>query len=335
MQTIQSRRDFLTTLSAAGAASVLRARASFGDEGPPETTTVRLPRFFPAACEIPEYVAQELLRAEGLTDVRYVEEQSGDSSQWIARGELDFDWNYAATHLAAIEAGVPIMVLAGMHSGCLELIANDSVDRIADLRGKKVGVYDTSSSPHVLVSLMAAYIGLDPTRDIEWVTSDDATSMQLFVDGKIDAFLGVPPEPQELRDRQIGHTILATATDEPWSQYYCCMLAGSTDYVSQYPVATKRVLRALLKAVDLCVSEPQAVARRMVDGGFAQSYAYALETLSDARFDRWREFDPEDTMRFYALRLHEVGMIKSSPNALIAAGTDWRFLNELKRELKT
>jgi NitT/TauT family transport system substrate-binding protein len=55
---------------------------------------------------------------------------------------------------------------------------------------------------------MAAYIGLDPSRNIEWVTSDDATSMQLFVDGKIDAFLGVPPEPQELRDRQIGHTIL-------------------------------------------------------------------------------------------------------------------------------
>jgi NitT/TauT family transport system substrate-binding protein len=39
-------------------------------------------------------------------------------------------------------------------------------------------------------------------------------------------------------------------------------------------------------------------------------------------------------MRFYALRLHEVGMIKFSPNAILAARTDWRFLNELKRELK-
>jgi NitT/TauT family transport system substrate-binding protein len=56
--------------------------------------------------------------------------------------------------------------------------------------------------------------------------------------------------------------------------------------------------------------------------------------LSDARFDRWREFDPEDTMRFYALRMYEVGMITSSPNKIITDGTDWRFLNELKRELK-
>jgi NitT/TauT family transport system substrate-binding protein len=335
MQIRQSRRDFLAGAALAAGAGTLGARGSLAQDGPPETATVRLPRFFPAACEIPQYLADELLRAEGLTDVRYVEGESGvDSSVWLARGELDFDWNYAATHIASIEAGVPITVLAGMHSGCLELIANDTVRSIAGLRGKKVGVYASSSAPHVLVTLMAAYIGLDPTRDIEWVMSDDATSMQLFVDGKIDAFLAIPPEPQDLRARHIGHTILATAVDEPWSQYYCCMLASSREYVSQYPVATKRVLRALFKAVDLCVSEPESVARRMIDGGFAQSYDYALQTLSDARFDRWREYDPEDSMRFFALRLHEVGMIKSSPNALLAEGTDWHFLNELKRELK-
>jgi NitT/TauT family transport system substrate-binding protein len=335
MQIIQSRRDFLANLSAAGAVSIVGARIVLADEGPPETATVRLPRFFPASCEIPQYVADELLRVEGLTDVRFVEGESGvDSSVWLTRGELDFDWNYAATHIASIEAGVPITVLAGMHSGCLELIANDSVRTIAELKGKKVGVDRLSSSPHVLVTLMAAYIGLDPARDIEWVASSDATSMQLFIDGKIDAFLATPPDPQELRDRQIGHTILATAVDRPWSEYYCCMLAGSAEYVREYPIAAKRVLRALLKAVDFCVSEPESVAQRMVDGGFAQSYDHALRTLNDARFDRWREFDPEDTLRFFALRMHEVGMIKSSPNALLAEGTDWRFLNELKRELK-
>jgi NitT/TauT family transport system substrate-binding protein len=334
MQVIQSRRDFLASASLAAAAGVLGTRKSLADEGPPETTTVRLPRFFPASCEIPEYVASGLLRAEGLTDVRFVEEQSGDSSQWIARGDLDFDWNYAAIHIASIEAGVPIIVLAGMHSGCLELIANDSIHSIAELKGKRVGVYEFSSSPHVLVTLMAAYIGLDPTRDIEWVASGDEASLPLFVEGKIDAFLAVPPEPQELRDRHIGHTILATAVDAPWSQYYCCMLAGRAEYVRRNPVATKRVLRALFKAVDLCVWEPESIARRTVDGGFAASYDHALRTLSDARFDRWREYDPEDTMRFYALRMYEVGMIKSSPNKIIAEGTDWRFLNEIKRELK-
>jgi len=34
------------------------------------------------------------------------------------------------------------------------------------------------------------------------------------------------------------------------------------------------------------------------------------------------------------LRLHEVGLIKSSPEKLIAQAAGWRFLNELKKELK-
>ncbi len=40
------------------------------------------------------------------------------------------------------------------------------------------------------------------------------------------------------------------------------------------------------------------------------------------------------TVRFYALCLREAGMIKSSPKKIIAHGTDWRFLNELKKKLK-
>ena len=68
--------------------------------------------------------------------------------------------------------------------------------------------------------------------------------------------------------------------------------------------------------------------------GSREHYDYALADADGYSLRQWREFDPEDSLRFYALRLHEAGMIKSSPNALIAEGTDWRFLNELKRELK-
>ena len=69
--------------------------------------------------------------------------------------------------------------------------------------------------------------------------------------------------------------------------------------------------------------------------GFAENYDYALADAERAFLTRsWREFDAVDSLRFFALRLHEVGMIKSSPKTLLAEGTDWRFLNELKRELK-
>ena len=100
------------------------------------------------------------------------------------------------------------------------------------------------------------------------------------------------------------------------------------------PIATKRSLRAILKAADLCASEPTVAARLLVDGGFTPRYDYTLQTLRDVPYDRWREYDPEDTIRFYTLRMRDAGFIKSTPQKIISDSTDWRFLDELKRELK-
>jgi len=177
-------------------------------------------------------------------------------------------------------------------------------------------------------------VGLDPQKDINWVTSPEAESVRLLAEGKIDALLLFPPYPQELRAKQIGHVVFNSMMDRPWSQYFCCMTIGNKEFVQKHPVATKRALRALLKATDICAREPERVARFLVDQGYTPRYDYALQTLQDIPYGKWREYNPEDTIRFYALRLHEVGMIQSSPQKILAQGTDWRFLNELKKELK-
>ncbi|MGH6902753.1 MAG: ABC transporter substrate-binding protein, partial [Geminicoccaceae bacterium] len=232
------------------------------------------------------------------------------------------------------DAGEPITALAGVHPGCYELFAHESIRTISDLKGKRVGISMLGSSGHLLLVIMAAQVGLDPHQDIDWVTSREGNFMALFAEGQVDAFLAFPPEPQELRARNIGRMILSLGTDQPWSQYFCCIAFGNRDFVRDHPIATKRYLRAILKAADICANEPERAARQLVDDEFTARYDYALQTLTDLRYASWREFDPEDSMRFYALRLHEVGMISSSPNALLADNTDWRFLNELKRELK-
>jgi len=339
MQLMQNRRHFLASLSAAGAVGTLGGRGPLADDGPPEVTTIRLRRD-PSICVAPWYIAEDLLRAEGFTDVRYVPAQEGSPhAQMIGRGELDFSLYFAASLVYRLDEGSPITALAGVHSGCFELFAHEPIRTISDLRGKKVGISVLNGAKHRYVAIMVASVGLDPHKDIEWVegSADNALGLfplELFAEGQVDAFLGFPPEPQELRARKIGHVILDTTTDKPWSQYFCCMLVGNKDFVQNHPVATKRVLRAILKANDICAADPDMAARSLVDRGFAQNYDYALQTLTELPYASWREFDPEDSMRFYALRLHEVGMASSSPNALLAQGTDWRFLNEIKRELK-
>jgi NitT/TauT family transport system substrate-binding protein len=140
--------------------------------------------------------------------------------------------------------------------------------------------------------------------------------------------------PQELRAKGIGHVVVNSGLDRPWSQYFCCMVVGHREFVRKHPVAAKRALRAILKATDVCALEPDRAARSLVDKGLAKNYDYALQTMQEVPYNRWREYDPEDTVRFYALRLHEIGLIQSTPQKIIAQGTDWRFFNELKKELK-
>ena len=222
-----------------------------------------------------------------------------------------------------------------MHVGCYELFGTSRVRTIRDLKGKTVALAQPlGSTPHLLLATMVAYVGLDPHRDIQWVFHPPAESMQLLAAEQIDAYLAFPPEPQELRLKQIGQVVVNTGTDRPWSQYFCCMMAGRRAFVQQNPHTTKRWLRAVFKASDLCAQEPDRVAQLLVEKGYTPRYDYALQSLQDITYPRWREYDPEDSVRFFALRLHEVGMIKSSPQKLIAQGTDWRFLNELKKELK-
>ena len=335
MPMTQTRRRFLTTLSMAGAAGVVGARPARAGEGGLETTTIGIARAA-GICIAPQYVAEELLRAEGFTDVRYVQLPPGSNSpEGIARGEVDFGINFASVLVAGFDRGVELTVLGGVHVGCFELFVNDASRSLAELKGKSVGITFLGSPGHLFLAAIAAHVGIDPGKDLHWVTSEQQTGpMELFTAGKVDAFLGFPPDPQQLRAQHVGRVILNSALDRPWSQYYCCMLAGNRSFVRNNPVATKAVVRAMLKAVDLCVSGPERAARRLVEGGFTPRYDYALQTLTEVPYDRWREYDPEDTIRFYALRLHEVGMVNSSPQKIIADGTDWRFLNELKRELK-
>jgi NitT/TauT family transport system substrate-binding protein len=284
-------------------------------------------------CSAPQFVADELLRLEGFTDVQYVTAPKG-AYMALAAGEADINSGLGAQLILRLDAGDPLVVLSGIHAGCFELFATERIRTVKDLKGKTVAVPGMGTSHHLVVVSVAAYVGLDPRHDITFVTPAPAEAMQLLAAGQIDAMMGFPPEPQELRARQIGHVVFNMTTDRPWSQYFCCMLASNRDFVRRHPVATKRAVRAILKANALCAQEPERAAQVLVDKGITQHYDYAVQALKELPYGTWREYDAEDTLRFYALRLHEAGMIKASPQKLIAQGTDWRFLTALKKEMK-
>jgi NitT/TauT family transport system substrate-binding protein len=339
---MQNRRHFLKTgfsIAAAGlpgAAALTGARRTLAEEAPPETTSVRLLYWKnDATCLAPIDILDDLLRDEGFADVRYVPAADSDTvADRVASGDIDFGQDFAATTILKIDAGLPAVMLAGVHPACFELFARVPIRSVVDLKGKTVGVVDArgGAGDYVMLKIIAASVGLDPAKDINWVAFGGGDPKALLTDNKIDAFLTYPPWAQELRALRTGHVILNSAVDRPWSQYFCCMLIGNVDFVRRNPIATKRVVRAMMRATDICAAKPDWVAQRLVDRGFTTRYNYARQGLDDVSYRAWRDYDAEDAVRFWALRERELGMIKSSPDKIIATGTDWRFLKEVRKE---
>lgn len=330
-----SRRRFVRDIALAGASSLFGfGRDAYAAEPPPETNRLRMVQL-PTICQAPQFVAEELLRGEGFTDLQFVRKQGTQGIEAaLAAGEADINMHFVAPTLIRLDAGDPIVILAGGHIGCFELFGGERVRAVRDLKGRTVAIPMMGSAEHVFLASMVAHVGLDPRKDIHWVSHTFEDTMRLLSDGKVDAYLALPPRAQELRARKIGRVVVNSTVERPWSQYFCCLILGNREFVHKHPVATRRALRAILKAADLCASDPERAARFMVDRGFTPRYDYALESVRGLPYGKWREYNPEDTVRFYALRLQESGFIKSSPKKIIAKGTDFRFLNELRKELK-
>lgn len=335
-----SRREFLGRLakvSAAAAFGMLPEEAASAIEPPPETTRLRIHKGDPA-CWVPMYVAEPLLRKEGFTDIEYVYANGSEVAKMCRRGELDLSPGFSVRFMYNLEQQQhPLKIISGLHVGCYALVGSERVRSVRDLKGKTVWAGALKNEgPHLFFTAIVAYVGLDPRTDINylWVNKDEA--MRLFKEGKIDAFISFPPGPHELIAQGYGHLLVDTNIDKPWSQYFCCVVTGQSYFIKENPIATKRALRAILKAVDIVSRDPVLATKTLIAMKVRPEAEYKsiLRVLKEIPWGRWREYNPEDTIRFYALRMRETGMIETAPQEFIDRHTDWRFINQLKKDFR-
>ena len=333
-----SRREFLGKLALTGAAAALGCWPETGVaalEPPPETKTIRL-RYWDPPCWAPFYLAEPFLREEGFTDIRYLAGPTTELATMYLKNLIDFSVGFSVVDMYHMEnVNSPQKIISGFHVGCYALIGSDRVLSVRNLKGKTVWAGTLEyGGPHLFFSAIVAYVGLDPRKDVKyvWVKKDEA--VELFRTGKVDAFISFPPGPQELMAKGIGRLLVDTNVDKPWSQYFCCMISCHGDFIKNNPVATKRALRAVLKAIDLVSRDPAMATRELLARKIVKQKdeKYILQTLRDIPYGRWREYNPEDTIRFYALRMRETGLLKPNPQQFIEQHTDWRFIKELKKD---
>jgi NitT/TauT family transport system substrate-binding protein len=334
-----SRREFIEGMALTGAGAMLGMRPNLAlaaPEPPPETTTLRM-RVWRPSCWSPVHVAEPLLRKEGFTDIQYLSGPGPKAVEMFKEGAIDLSPSFSATEIYALETKKhPAVFLSGLHVGCYALVGSDRVNSVRDLNGKTVWTGTVEDNgPHIFFKAIVAYVGLDPYKDIKysWVKKDEA--IQMFKDGKLDAFMSFPPGPQELMDKGVGKLLVDTNVDRPWSQYFCCMISGHKDFVKKNPVATKRALRAILKANDIVAKDPELALKVLMEKKIWKKAEtkYILQSIKDIPYGMWRDYNPEETVRFYAMRLHDVGMLKTAPEEFIKQHTDWSILNSMKQEL--
>ena len=317
------------------------AQASAASLPPPETTTLRIEALAP--CDTAYWMSDAFLREEGFTTIEY---GKGDT----AIGTADLGSSYGNTLVGAVDAAWPLVAVAGLHTGCIQIFARPGIAAVADLRGKTIAVNtktvksgELAAIPTVpygfLVSLFA-HVGMQPA-DANFVEiGGDKNVVTNFVDGKADAVFTASIQGPILQanPKNPGKVILDTSLDKPWSQNYCCVLVTNREWARTNPVALKRATRAILRGVDAGKVDRRATARAAIEQGTFKANAAITEqvlydVIKDESFD-WRDYDPEDTIRFFALRLADSKLIKKTPQQILSEGTDFTWFRQLRKELK-
>jgi NitT/TauT family transport system substrate-binding protein len=303
-------------------------------DGPLETTTIRLFSLPPSNCIAAQYMAEPFLREEGFTDVQYPPFSPKVAHTRFAEGEMDFGLGYPAFLMRMIADGAPIVMLGGVHVGCWEVIATGDIRTMPDFKGKTVAVIDPNFTDGVFLAMTLKNVGLDLNSDVKVVSYPPSEYARLLSSGEVDGVVAISPTTTDLRAKGIGHVVIKSVADPPWSNYYCCGPIVHRDWMEKHPVAAKRALRAMLKGADVVAKDPDGTARHMVDRGYTNNFDYTCDILKELPYDVWRNFDPVDSVRFYALRLKEAGLLESTPEEILKVGTDFRYFKRLQKELQ-
>jgi NitT/TauT family transport system substrate-binding protein len=307
--------------------------------GPPETRTLRVPLV--PMCDPWYAYCEPFLREEGFTDLTL---GSGN----LSTGDADLGILYGNSFVGAIDAGTPLVALAGMHTGCIMVFARAGINSISDFRGKTIAINTKTvtilgksvpSTEYGFLLSLLAYIGIQPS-DLSFVeVGASGNVITPFIDGKVDAiFTAAAGGPLLMADpKNPGHVILDSSADKPWSQNYCCLLVTSRDWYSAHPVAAKRMTRAILRATDAAKKDLRGAAKATADKGTYKSTPAVTEQIiydiiKDESFD-WRQYDPDDTVRFFALRLADAKLVKKTPQQILTDGADFAYFRQLRKEL--
>lgn len=298
----------------------------------PEATAIRLTA---GACDAPLMAAEAFLREEGFTDVQI---SDAGTLAALTGGKAELGQMFATPLIAAVDAGKPVIGLAGIHPACAEIWAPQSIASLADLRGRTVVVRAKTADDlaYTFLAIALKNAGVDP-KDVAFVAQADADTTKAYLEGKSDAVFVTATAAIALRANAAnkGHVILDQMADKPWAEQDCCILAANADWARTNPNAAKRAVRAVMRAADSLGADRAPAVKLATDKGLfggAKNYEAVRGAANMVPLD-WRALDIERSIRFHAGLMADAGLLRSAPDETVRKGVDGGFVRRLRTDL--
>ena len=270
-------------------------------------------------CNSPTYIAYErgFFAEEGidatLVAADFETAKVGLNNGTIASANGDFQF------FPAIESGIGLTVVDGLHEGCIKLnvLPDSDIHEAKDLKGKKIAVDEIGGTTYQAALLWLAQAGLGINDVIFLPYSDSNLELQALYSGQIDvAALWDPQAAQSIKAGK-SRAILDIAEDEPFKNHYCCYLYASTKLIKEQPELIAAELRAYDKAKAWINENPEETVKIVTEKQYVavEDYDLAVELVKSYKYGS--NTDAGADVAYFAKALHEVGYLQSDPDEYI------------------
>jgi NitT/TauT family transport system substrate-binding protein len=277
------------------------------------------------------FMAQQegLFRKNGL-DVELIHIPSSSRGiQTILAGEIAFSFMDGVNAVQANLKGANLLLVAGAtNRQVFSLMAKPEIKRIADLRGKKIGITRVGSSTHTS-ALYALNSGGLRTTDYQLLPLLEVPNIfTALVAGQIDA--GVVSPPTNARAKRAGFVELMNVAKEG-PEFVSVAVGTSRTYIRANEETVRRVVRAYAEGVQIFKTNKPA-ALRMIQNQLKVKEPDIQEDTYN-QFREYLEYPPYVTRKGMEAVLAEIA--DKEPAAKSAKPEDFidmRFVAELEKK---
>ncbi|HKV16321.1 MAG TPA: ABC transporter substrate-binding protein [Reyranella sp.] len=196
----------------------------------------------------------------------------------IATGKADAGVGMALRWLKPLENGFDVKIAAGIHGGCMRLFATreSGITKVADLKGKAIGVTDLAAPDRNFFSIMLQQAGVDPNKEIDWRVFPGDVLPVALKKGEVQAFSQGDPLGWMARERD-GLVEVANNLSGEYAHRTCCVLGIRGGLIRKEKPVAAALVQALLEAQEWVAANPEPAAK--VFAPFARAPADQLAAM--------------------------------------------------------